>query len=150
MLLILLLAAWLITLPVFFSFLRSRHPWSSMDNLRSAFNRMVRVKSMELVVGGTETHFSVRASTVVLLLQINNGRYSRFTLQPTEDGGRHAEVNLCDDSAEADYQPDGSPSFRPVPLHQNWLHLCLFVLGLLLMFVIGRIIVWLCTAEVYS
>lgn len=82
-----------------------------MDNLRSAFNRM-----------------------------INNGRYSRFTLQPTEDGGRHAQVNLSDDSAEADDQPDGSPSFRPVPLHQNWLHLCLFVLGLLLLFVIGCLI----------
>lgn len=120
-----------------------------MDNLRSAFNRMVRVKSIKLVVGGTETHFSVRASAVVLLLQINNGRYSRFTLQPTEDGGRHAQVNLSDDPAEADDQPDGSPSFRPVPLHQNWLHLWLFVLGLLL-FVIGRIIVWLCTAEFYS
>lgn len=121
-----------------------------MDNLRSAFNRMVRVKSIKLVVGGTETQFSVRASTVVLLLQISNGRYSRFTLQRTEDGGRHAEVNLSDESTEADDQPDGSPSFRPVPLHQNWLRLCLFVLGFLLIFVIGRIIVWLCTAEFYS
>lgn len=119
-----------------------------MDRLRSAFNRMVRAKTMELAGGGTGTQFSLRASTVFLLLQINNKSYSRFTLQPTEDGGRHAEINLCDDSAEADDQPGGSPSFRPVPLHQNRLHLCLFVLGLLLMFVIGRIIVWMCPSEI--
>lgn len=76
-----------------------------------------------------------------LFLQVKNERYSRFTLQPTEDGERHAEINLCEDGTEADDQAGGSPSFRPAPLHQNRLQLCFFVLGLLLIFAFGRIIV---------
>ncbi|CAN9506468.1 unnamed protein product [Ophioblennius macclurei] len=42
---------------------------------------------------------------------IKSERYSRFTLQPTEDGERHAEVKLCDDATEA--EAGGSPTFRP-------------------------------------
>lgn len=67
---------------------------------------------------------------------MKNERYSRFTLQPTEDG----EVNLCEELATADGQPGASPSFRPVPLYRNRLYLCVFVLVLLLIFAIGRIV----------
>ncbi|MEQ2201111.1 hypothetical protein XENOCAPTIV_007718 [Xenoophorus captivus] len=43
-------------------------------------------------------------------------RYSRFTLQPSENGERHAEVNLSDYAAEDGAEAPGSPSFRPEPL----------------------------------
>lgn len=76
-----------------------------------------------------------------LFLQMKMEHYSRFTLQRPEDGERHAEINLCEDVAETDDQAGGSSTFRPVPLQQNRLRLCFFVLGLLLIFAIGRIVV---------
>lgn len=109
-----------------------------MDRLRSSFNRLVRAKPVDLLVCVAGPRCS-RGLTVISSLQIKNERYSRFALQPTDDGERHAEIKLCDDLAEAGDQPGGSPSFRPVLPHQNRRHLWCFVLGLLLFF-IGRMI----------
>jgi len=66
-------------------------------------------------------------------------RYSRFTLQPAEDGERHAEVKLSDDAIDdsADVEAHGSPSFRPAPLRQNRCTLVYTVAGLLLIFLGG-------------
>ncbi|XP_076617818.1 transferrin receptor 1b [Chaetodon auriga] len=86
-----------------------------MDRIRSAFNSMIK-----------------------------NERYSRFTLQPVEDGERHVEVKLSDDAtddaAEAEGHAGGSPSFRPAPPHQSRRNLCYLVLGTLLIFVTGYLI----------
>lgn len=76
-------------------------------------------------------------------LQINSERYSRFTLQRAEDGERHIEVKLSDessgDAAEVEGQAEGSPTFRPAPPHQTRLRLCYLATGLLLIFVTGRL-----------
>eukprot|EP00066_Takifugu_rubripes_P004679 XP_003968191.1 PREDICTED: transferrin receptor protein 1-like [Takifugu rubripes] len=84
-----------------------------MDRLRSAFNRVIK-----------------------------NKQYSRFTLHSTEDGEGHAEIKLSDDSGEPDDQVDGSPSFRPAAPRQHWRNLCLYVLGMLLIFGIGYMIAY--------
>ncbi|XP_071340776.1 transferrin receptor 1b [Trachinotus anak] len=71
-------------------------------------------------------------------------RYSRFTLQPAEDGERHVEVKLSDDATddatEVEGQAGGSPSFRPAPLRQNRRHICCLALGALLIFVTGYLV----------
>nr|XP_046227572.1 transferrin receptor 1b [Scatophagus argus] len=82
-----------------------------MDRFRSAFNNMFKSE-----------------------------RYSRFTLQPAEDGERHVEVKLSDDATETEDQAGGSPSFRPAPLHHSRRNVCYLVLGSLLIFVIGYLI----------
>lgn len=86
-----------------------------MDRIRSAFNSVIK-----------------------------NERYSRFTLQPAEDGERHVEVKLSDDATddatEAEGQAGGSMSFRPALPYQNRRHLCYLVLGTLLIFVTGYLI----------
>ncbi|XP_070842116.1 transferrin receptor 1b [Chaetodon trifascialis] len=86
-----------------------------MDRIRSAFNSMIK-----------------------------NERYSRFTLQPVEDGERHVEVKLSDDAtddaADAEGHAGGSPSFRPAPPRQSRRNLCYLVLGTLLIFVTGYMI----------
>ncbi|KAM4533534.1 transferrin receptor 1b [Odontesthes bonariensis] len=69
-------------------------------------------------------------------------RYSRFTLQPAEDGERHAEVKLSDGAIDdsTDVEAHGSPSFRPAPLHQNRCTLVYMVAGLLLLFLGGYLV----------
>ncbi|XP_053198287.1 transferrin receptor 1b [Scomber japonicus] len=74
---------------------------------------------------------------------IKSERYSRFTLQPEEDGERHVEVKLHDhstDDATEVGQAGGSPSFRPAPPRQSRNTLCYMALGLLLVFVIGYMV----------
>ncbi|TKS87474.1 Transferrin receptor protein 1 [Collichthys lucidus] len=77
---------------------------------------------------------------------IKSERYSRFTLQPAEDGERQFEVKL-DDATEPEgrangspSQVPGSPSFRPAPLQQNNRKICYLVLGVLLVFVTGYLV----------
>ncbi|XP_034562053.1 transferrin receptor 1b [Notolabrus celidotus] len=87
-----------------------------MDRIRSAFNSVVKSE-----------------------------RYSRFTLQPAEDGERHVEVKLSDDGAEVEDehghdQAPGSPSFRPAPPHQSRRSLCYLIMGTLLIFIIGYLV----------
>nr|XP_020513085.1 transferrin receptor protein 1-like [Labrus bergylta] len=83
-----------------------------MDQIRSTFNSMIKSE-----------------------------RYSRFTLQPAEDGERHAEVKLSDDATEAeDGQAGGSPSFRPAPPHQRRRTLYFLILGTLLIFITGYLV----------
>ncbi|XP_056220723.1 transferrin receptor 1b [Seriola aureovittata] len=86
-----------------------------MDRLRSAFNNMIKSE-----------------------------QYSRFTLQPAEDGERHVEVKLSDDATddttEVEGQAGGSPSFRPVPLRQDRRNICYLALGALLIFVTGYMV----------
>nr|XP_019958784.1 PREDICTED: transferrin receptor protein 1-like [Paralichthys olivaceus] len=75
-------------------------------------------------------------------------RYSRFTLQPVEDGERHVEVKLSDDDAddnmevamEVEGQAGGSPSFRPAPPRQSQRHIYFLALGIPLIFVIGYLL----------
>ncbi|XP_070709410.1 transferrin receptor 1b [Pempheris klunzingeri] len=71
---------------------------------------------------------------------IKSERYSRFTLQPTEDGERHVEVKLSDDATDDTAENEGSPSFRPAPPHQSRRNICYLVLGTLLIFVTGYVI----------
>ncbi|XP_047468060.1 transferrin receptor 1b [Mugil cephalus] len=82
-----------------------------MDRIRSTFNRMMKSE-----------------------------RYSRFTLQPSEEGETHAEVRLSDEPTEVDGEAGGSPSFRPAPLQQNRRNLLYLILGILLIFVIGYLV----------
>ncbi|XP_037312516.2 transferrin receptor 1b [Pungitius pungitius] len=82
-----------------------------MDRVRSAFNSMVKSE-----------------------------RYSRFTLQPAEDGERHAEVKLSDDAEDS---AGGSPSFRPPPRLQRRSTVCYLALGTLLIFVTGYMLGYL-------
>lgn len=89
----------------------------------------------------TGTRCARSFNTLPLFLQIKNKQYSRFTLHSTEDGERHAEIKLSDDSVDPDDQAGGSPSFRPAAPQQHWRHLCYFVVGMLLMFAIGRIVI---------
>ncbi|XP_074549711.1 transferrin receptor 1b [Halichoeres trimaculatus] len=84
-----------------------------MDRIRSAFNSVIKSE-----------------------------RYSRFTLQPAEDGERHVEVKLSDDGTEVEEeQAGGSPSFRPAPPQkQSRRHLCFVVTGIAVVFTIGFMI----------
>ncbi|XP_023128622.2 transferrin receptor 1b [Amphiprion ocellaris] len=84
-----------------------------MDRMRSMFNGMVKSE-----------------------------RYSRFTLQPTEDGERHAEVKLSDDATDdaTDIEAGGSPSFRPAPLQRSHRTLSYVALVTVLVFVFGFLI----------
>ncbi|XP_028290573.1 transferrin receptor 1b [Gouania willdenowi] len=66
---------------------------------------------------------------------MNSERYSRFSLQPTEDGEGHAEVQLAEDSTEA--EDGGSPTFRPVMLRHSRRFIMMVVLGVLIAFLIG-------------
>lgn len=89
-----------------------------MDRVRSAFNSMTKSE-----------------------------RYSRFTLQPAEDGERHVEVKLSDDTTEADDQAGGSPSFRPAPPRKNRRVVCYLALGTVLIFVTGYVLGYLSHSE---
>ncbi|XP_062235873.1 transferrin receptor 1b [Platichthys flesus] len=79
---------------------------------------------------------------------IKSERYSRFTLQPAEDGERHVEVKLSDGDAddtmevttEVQGQDGGSPSFRPAPPRQSRRHIYFMALGTLLIFVTGYLV----------
>ncbi|XP_041824590.1 transferrin receptor 1b [Melanotaenia boesemani] len=84
-----------------------------MDRVRSAFNGVMRSE-----------------------------RYSRFTLQPAENGERHAEVKLSDDATDdvTELEAQGSPSFRPAPLRRSRWTVLYVVLGILLIFVIGYVV----------
>ncbi|XP_068438186.1 transferrin receptor 1b [Clinocottus analis] len=82
-----------------------------MDRVRSAFNNMIKSE-----------------------------RYSRFTLQPAEDGERHIEVKLSDDSVEVREPAGGSPSFRPAPRRQPRTTVCYLALGMLLIFITGYVL----------
>uniref|UniRef100_A0A1A7WVT0 Transferrin receptor (p90, CD71) n=1 Tax=Iconisemion striatum TaxID=60296 RepID=A0A1A7WVT0_9TELE len=85
-----------------------------MDRIRSSFNSMMRSE-----------------------------RYSRFTLQPVENGERHVEVKLSDDPIDdsTEVEASGSPSFRPAP-PQAWSRRAVVyvVFGTLLMFIIGFLV----------
>ncbi|XP_049420894.1 transferrin receptor 1b [Epinephelus fuscoguttatus] len=70
-------------------------------------------------------------------------RYSRFTLQPAEDGERHVEVKLSDDATEVEDQAGGSPSFRPAPPHNSRRIVCYLALGTVLIFVTGYVLGYL-------
>ncbi|MED6251689.1 hypothetical protein ATANTOWER_001357 [Ataeniobius toweri] len=67
-------------------------------------------------------------------------RYSRFTLQPSENGERHAEVNLSDYAAEDGAEAPGSPSFRPEPLLHSRRTVAFVILGTVILFVAGYLI----------
>ncbi|XP_069552525.1 transferrin receptor 1b [Brachyistius frenatus] len=84
-----------------------------MDRMRSAFNSVMKSE-----------------------------RYSRFTLQPAEDGEQHAEIKLSDDGAgdAAELEAGGSPSFRPAPPRQSRRSVVYLALGTLLIFVIGYLV----------
>lgn len=69
---------------------------------------------------------------------IKSERYSRFTLQPTEDGERHAEVKLSDDATEA--EAGGSPTFRPAPMRHSRRTVLYGALGVVLIFLIGFLV----------
>ncbi|KAM3860369.1 transferrin receptor 1b [Diretmus argenteus] len=64
-------------------------------------------------------------------------RYSRFTLQPDEEGGNHVEVKLSndalDDTTEVTDQLGGSPTFRPHPQQQRRRAVCYLALGVLVL-----------------
>ncbi|XP_023181873.1 transferrin receptor protein 1-like isoform X1 [Xiphophorus maculatus] len=73
---------------------------------------------------------------------MNGERYSRFTLQPSENGERHAEVNLSDYAADGDTAAEapGSPSFRPAPLHHSSRTVAFIILGTLMVFLGGYLV----------
>ncbi|XP_032359329.1 transferrin receptor 1b [Etheostoma spectabile] len=89
-----------------------------MDRVRSAFNSMIKSE-----------------------------RYSRFTLQPADDGETHVEVKLSDGATEAGDQAGGSPSFRPAPPRRKRRTVCYLALGTLLIFVTGYLLGYLCHHE---
>ncbi|XP_074478571.1 transferrin receptor 1b [Sebastes fasciatus] len=74
-------------------------------------------------------------------------RYSRFTMQPAEDGERHVEVKLSDDATEAEDQAGGSPSFRPALPRKSRTTLCYLALATLLIFVTGYVLGYLSHRE---
>ncbi|XP_005449127.1 transferrin receptor 1b [Oreochromis niloticus] len=84
-----------------------------MDQMRSAFNGVVK-----------------------------SVRYSRFTLQPTENGERHVEVKLSEDGTEefTDVEAEGSPSFRPAPRNYSRRYIAWLLLGTLLIFITGYLV----------
>ncbi|XP_061569243.1 transferrin receptor 1b [Cololabis saira] len=65
--------------------------------------------------------------------------YSRFTLQPSADGERHAEVDLCDDVTDGATETEApdSPSFRPARLHNGRRLVAGLLLAVLLTFLLG-------------
>ncbi|XP_035474817.2 transferrin receptor 1b [Scophthalmus maximus] len=72
-------------------------------------------------------------------------RYSRFTLQPAEDGERHVEVKLSDDDAathdgEVEGRAGDSPTFRLAPPHHSRRNMCYLALGGLLVLVTGYLV----------
>ncbi|XP_029978697.1 transferrin receptor 1b [Sphaeramia orbicularis] len=75
---------------------------------------------------------------------INNERYSRFTLQPEQDGEGRVEVKLSDDATdeglEVEGQAGGSPTFRPAPQNLSRRNTCYLVLSILLIFLIGYLV----------
>lgn len=64
-------------------------------------------------------------------------------MQRVEDEERHVEVKLSDDATddtrEEEGQAGGSPTFMPAPQHQSWRNICYLALGVLLIFVIGKL-----------
>uniref|UniRef100_A0A1A8GA85 Transferrin receptor (p90, CD71) n=1 Tax=Nothobranchius korthausae TaxID=1143690 RepID=A0A1A8GA85_9TELE len=84
-----------------------------MDRIRSSFNSLMRSE-----------------------------RYSRFTLQPVENGERHVEVKLSEDATDdgTEVEAAGSTSFRPAPPRQNRRTVVFVVLGTLLIFMIGFLV----------
>ncbi|XP_068566351.1 transferrin receptor 1b [Cebidichthys violaceus] len=78
---------------------------------------------------------------------IKSERYSRFTLQPAEDGERHIEVKLSEEASEAEDPSGGSPSFRPAPPRRSRSTVCYLALGTLLIFVIGYLLGYLSHRE---
>lgn len=75
------------------------------------------------------------------LLQVRSVRYSRFPLQPTENGERHLEVKLSEDGTEefTDVEAEGSPSFRPAPQNYSRCSIAFLLLGTLLILIVGRL-----------
>ncbi|XP_071751525.1 transferrin receptor 1b [Centroberyx gerrardi] len=71
----------------------------------------------------------------------NSEQYSRFTMQPDEEGGSHVEVKLSDDgiddATEVAHQPRGSPCFRPLTQKQRQRNACYVALGVLLLVSLG-------------
>ncbi|KAM4544207.1 transferrin receptor 1b [Fundulus diaphanus] len=67
-------------------------------------------------------------------------RYSRFTLQPSENGERHAEVNLSDYAVDDGAEAPGSPSFRPEPPRHSRRTVVVMVLGVLMLFLGGYLV----------
>ncbi|KAF0028470.1 hypothetical protein F2P81_019557 [Scophthalmus maximus] len=89
---------------------------AAMDRVRSAFNNLTQSE-----------------------------RYSRFTLQPAEDGERHVEVKLSDDDAathdgEVEGRAGDSPTFRLAPPHHSRRNMCYLALGGLLVLVTGYLV----------
>ncbi|XP_075936537.1 transferrin receptor 1b [Anarhichas minor] len=78
---------------------------------------------------------------------IKSERYSRFTLQPAEDGERHIEVKLSEEASETEGPSGGSPSFRPAPPRRSRNTICYLALGTLLIFVIGYLLGYLSHRE---
>uniref|UniRef100_A0A3Q4GAY3 Transferrin receptor 1b n=1 Tax=Neolamprologus brichardi TaxID=32507 RepID=A0A3Q4GAY3_NEOBR len=80
------------------------------------------------------------ALIIFSLLQVKSVRYSRFPLQPTENGESHLEVKLSEDGAEefTDVEAEGSPSFRPAPQNYSRHSIAFLLLGTLLIFIVGR------------
>lgn len=69
-------------------------------------------------------------------------RYRRFTLQPSENGERHAEVDLSDYTADdcTGAEAPGSPSFRPAPLHHGRRTVAFLILATLMVFLGGFLV----------
>ncbi|KAM4718666.1 transferrin receptor 1b [Anableps anableps] len=67
-------------------------------------------------------------------------RYSKFTLQPSENGEKHAEVNLSDYGPDDGAEAPGSPRFRPAPPRRNRQTIAFIILGTLLVFIGGYLV----------
>ncbi|XP_015246142.1 PREDICTED: transferrin receptor protein 1-like [Cyprinodon variegatus] len=67
-------------------------------------------------------------------------RYSRFTLQPSENSERHTEVNLSDYAVDDGAEAPGSPSFRPAPPRNSRRTVALMIVGFLMIFVAGYLV----------
>uniref|UniRef100_A0A3Q4GG68 Transferrin receptor 1b n=1 Tax=Neolamprologus brichardi TaxID=32507 RepID=A0A3Q4GG68_NEOBR len=82
------------------------------------------------------------ALIIFSLLQVKSVRYSRFPLQPTENGESHLEVKLSEDGAEefTDVEAEGSPSFRPAPQNYSRHSIAFLLLGTLLIFIVGYLV----------
>ncbi|XP_026035953.1 transferrin receptor 1b [Astatotilapia calliptera] len=73
---------------------------------------------------------------------VRSVRYSRFPLQPTENGERHLEVKLSEDGTEefTDVEAEGSPSFRPAPQNYSRCSIAFLLLGTLLILIVGYLV----------